>query len=395
MERRLNDRTKLAMDRNVSFWKREMGNKILASFIIKVNDHFVGSYVTSDVGPDGIAMGEKVKHVNIDFDDFERLLKIYKEGIKLFKFKNYDKILDDDIRIPIIYPEGEFGCGQMGAVFGGKIQPVNDGIHTYSFNEPVVEKWSDLEELEFNKNSEWAKRIMKCLKFFVSNGKGEYAIQLFNIYDGADFVISMRGSTQGFVDLIDNPPGLEKLYELGYKTGAKFFDMRKEVVKRYNESVLMHKEYSDLAPIHSVPILDMDAYALCSKEIFEKIGFKYKQKILNYTRGGRFYIHGQGYFIIPIAANLDNLTEVFLFDDPGFPKAFSSRLEFRKTMLDIPLCMFCKFEDFKKALEDKSLSGGTKYYIFVEDSTINTYDLNILMDKVRNYRTTKFAAKGK
>ncbi|MCL5772125.1 MAG: hypothetical protein M1479_07615 [Actinobacteria bacterium] len=386
----ISDGTYEAMDRNVKFWKRELSDQILLYF-------YMGNLLRNDGSiylPGGEVSG---RNPNL-FDDYTRLLKIFLEDVELEKNTSYNQeILDDDLKIPIAYPELDFGNGMMGAIFGGKVIATSSQRRTYTFNEPVIKEWSQINNLIFDPNNKWVKKITDCLKFFVDKDKeNNYLIRLFIIEEGANFVVSMRGTTQAFYDLADNPPELRELYSLGYKVGSEFFEMKREIVKKHNENILDNKEFADLAPIHSVPLLDMDAYALCSPKIFETIGFEYKQKILNHFKGGLFYIHALGSHIVPIAAYLDDLTEIFLHDDPKCTKYFDRRVEMRRQTFNIPLEMFCNYKEFIKALEEKTLPGGVKYIMLVEDpENFSVAYLNDLMKKVKKYRTMALAGKPK
>jgi hypothetical protein len=203
----------------------------------------------------------------------------------------------------------------------------------------------------------------------------------------------MRGTTQAFYDLADRPEGLFKLYEIGREAGIRFFEMKRDLIKQHNEKILGNKEYSDMAPVHSVPMLDMDAYALCSPEVFEEIGFENKQKILNHFGGGSFYIHALGSAIVPIAADLKNLTELWLFDDPKCPRYFDNRTSWRKITHDIPLQLYCGIKEFLIALDEGSLPGGIKYNIFTQGCRLSIEEKNSIIQKTKKYRTSKYKAR--
>ncbi|MCL6088125.1 MAG: hypothetical protein M1475_06900 [Actinobacteria bacterium] len=381
----MNEVNNLAMSRNAAFWKREMAEEILAEF--GAEDEVTLS-PTQTTG----AVSEKYPPL---FDDVPKMLRDFEKSITTMKKSKYYKIFDDKVKIPIAWPELQFGNGMAGAIFGGKLEVTSTKDHTYTFNEPVIKNWNEVYGLKFDKNNIWVRRILEALKYFVKNSTEDFLVLPFFIYEGADFIVSMRGTTQAFYDLIDYPPELQVLYDLGRKTGIEFFEMKREIIKKHNERILNNKEYSDLAPIHSVPLLDMDAYALCSPEIFEKIGFENKQKILNHFKGGSFYIHALGRHILPIAARLENLTQLWLYDDPKCPRYFENRISLRKTTFDIPLQMYCSLKEFISALNERSLPGGIKYNIFTSGEKISTDEINLLLKKIKSYRTRELAAKSK
>jgi len=379
----MNEINNLAMKRNTAFWKREMSEEILAEFGAE------DEITLSPAQTTGV-ISEKYPPL---FDDVPKMLREFEKSIAAMQKSKYYKIFDDKVKIPTAWPELQFGNGIAGAIFGGKLAVTSTKNHTYTFNEPVIKNWDEVYKLKFDKNNIWVKRILEALKYFVKNGTKDFLILPFFIYEGADFIVSMRGTTQAFYDLIDNPIELKALYDIGRETGIKFFEMKREIIKEHNERILNNKEYSDLAPLHCVPLLDMDAYALCSPDIFEKIGFENKQKILNHFKGGSFYIHALGRHILPIAAKLENLTQFWLFDDPKCPRYFEDRINLRKITNDIPLQMYCSLKEFANALNEKSLPGGIKYNIFTGGEKISTDETNLLLEKIKSYRTSKLAAK--
>lgn len=378
-------RTKRAMDRNVAFWKREMSDSILVEFGAE------GDVTLDAVKTEGVVCND-IKPL---YDNVPKMLKDFEKEIEIIESTDNWKICDDNVRIPIAWPELQFGNGIAGAIFGGKLITTSTKDHTYTFNEPVVSDWKDVYKLKFEKDNEWVKRILNSLEYFIQQGRKNFLVRPFFIYEGADFIVSIRGTTRAFYDLIDNPKELKFLYDLGRKTGIEFFEMKRKIIREHNEKILDHRQYSKMAPIHAVPMLDMDAYALCSPEIFEKIGFENKQKILDYFKGGTFYIHALGRHIVPIAAQLNNLTELWLFDDPKCPRYFDDRRRWRKETYDIPLEMYCNFDEFIKALDEKSLPGGVKYNVFTSELKLLPDELNELINKVKKYHTNRLAGKPK
>ncbi len=374
-----------AMKRNVSFWKRETGEEILAEFGAE-GEVTLSPTTTTD------AVSKKYPPL---FDDIPKMLHVFEDSIDAYQNNKYNNIFDDRVKIPIAWPELQFGNGIAGAIFGGKMEVISTKDHTYTFNQPVIKNWEEVYDLRFDKENVWVKRILEALQYFQENASKEFLLMSFFIYEGADFLVSMRGTTQAFYDLIDRPKELKILYDIGRETGIEFFEMKKKIIRGKNESIMHNKEYADLAPIHSVPLLDMDAYALCSPEIFERIGFENKQKILNHFNGGSFYIHALGRHIIPIAARLENLTQLWLFDDPKCPRYFEDRINIRKTTNNIPIQMYCNLKEFVCALNEKTLPGGIKYNIFTSGENISIEEIDHLLKKIKDYRTSDLAAKPK
>ena len=373
------------MARQIKFWKRLAAEEILVEF---------GAEDDITLSPTKTKGAVSTKYPPL-YDDIPGMLEDFESTIDPESFLKTPEINDDGVPIPIAWPELQFGNGMAGAMFGGELNTVSTRDHTYTFNEPVVNEWSDAESLYFDRDNIWVRRILEALKFFIENGRKPFVVRPFFIYEGADFIVSMRGTTRSFYDFADDPPGLMELYELGRNTGIGFFEMKLKIIKEHNEKLIGNKVYSDMAPIHGIPMLDMDAYALCSPEVFEKYGFENKQKIIKHFGGASFYIHALGNHIIPIARELEDLTELWLFDDPKCPRYFDDRVKWRKMTYDIPLQFYCTVKEFIEALEEKTLPGGTKYNLMMDGIDLSKEEKEDIIKKSRTYRTEKLAGRPK
>jgi hypothetical protein len=305
-----------------------------------------------------------------------------------------EQVHDDGVHVPVATPELQFGHAMAALMFGGKLQVAASATHTLTWNDPVVTDWDQVGGLVFDEDNDWVQRTLGCLDYFVKHASKPFAIQQFQVIEGANFVVSMRGTTQAFYDLGEQPAGLRNLYELGYRSGVRLFQLRRGVIKEHNERVLGHQAFADLSYLHSVPWLDTDAYALCSPRVFGGLGAEYKQKILSRFGGGKLYIHGLGRHIVPIAGRLNDLTQLSLYDDPKCPPYFAIRDQVRTETFDIPLTMDCDLRELLDGLADHSLPGGILYSVFLPEPTA-AGELNRLMDRVREYRAGRLSARPK
>ncbi len=374
-----------SMARQIKFWNRFANEEILVEFGVEED-------VTLSPTKTKGTVSKKYPPL---YENVPKMLEDFEAAIDPASFIGTSGIMDDGVAIPIAWPELQFGNGMAGAMFGGKLNTISTKDHTYTFNEPVINEWSDAENLYFDRDNIWVRRILETLKFFVEKGRKPFVVRPFFIYEGADFIVSMRGTTRAFYDYADGPPGLMDLYDLGRNTGIEFFEMKVDIIKEHNEKIIGNNDYSNIAPIHAIPMLDMDAYALCPPEVFEKYGFENKQKILNHFGGASFYIHALGRHIIPIARELENLTELWLFDDPKCPRYFEDRIKWRKMTYDIPLQFYCTVKEFTAALEENTLPGGSKYNLMMDGVKLGPEEKEDIIKNSRAYRTDKLAGKPK
>lgn len=383
----ISDRTLLAMDRTVAFWKRQMSDQIIVCFAGP------GARRSNEL-PHMATSDEAVSEKNPPlFEDFARMLALDESNIGPRPVCN-EEIYDDTIGIPTLMPELPFGNGIMGAIFGARLHVASSKVHTMTFNDPVITRWDQVSGLSFDEGNEWVGKVLSCLRYYVEHASKPFAIRQFVLYEGANFIVSMRGTTQAFFDLADRPPELWQLYEIGCEAGIRFFEAKSQVIREHNERVLGHPEYAALAPLHAIPWLDTDAYALCSPKVFEEIGFEFKQKVLDHFQGSELYIHGLGRHIVPIAGRLRNLTQLSLFDDPNCPTYFSRCREYRAQTYDIPLSIACDLRELLEGLADQSLPGGVLYTVHVPTS-VAPIELNRVMERVRAYRAGELSGRAR
>jgi len=372
-----------AMDRLVAFWRRQLGDEILVSFVRHRRRSNALDWGTEEV--DGVS-AERTPL----YDDLPGMLRRFE--CSLDEAAPVEELGDDALNIPETEPEDPFGCGWVGAMFGARMHALTSTYETITYNEPVITDWAQLEELEFDENGEWPQSLLNALRYFVEHATRRYSIRLWELLDGANFVGLMRGTTQLYYDLADRPPEMSALYDLGFTAACRMFDLKREIVRDHNLSVFQHQPFYDLAPGYGLPWTDTDAYTACAPRVFAEVGFENKQRILDRYGGGELFIHGLGRHLVPIAVRLRGLTQLHLYDDPKCPTYFSLRNRMRQETHDLPLAMDCELGEFADALAEGSLPGGVHYGVFVPDD-VETGDLRRLLQRVRAYRALELPAK--
>ena len=67
-------------------------------------------------------------------------------------------------------------------------------VDTYP-NDPLIADWSEVKNYSFDPENEWVRKINSALDYFVNMGKTEFIVRPFPVIEGADFIVSMRGTT--------------------------------------------------------------------------------------------------------------------------------------------------------------------------------------------------------
>ena len=364
----------LAMERQVAFWKRRMSDQILVSF-----DLPSPSPETRTAAADSVAD----THPPL-FDDVPKMLRDFEATLPDTVPER--AVQDDTIGIPGWMADQQFGNGLTGAMFGATLQIASTRRHTMTFNAPVIREWSDLASLRFDAHNAWCLRCLDCLRYITEHASKPFLLSLMVTNEGANFAVSMRGETQALFDFADQAPQVRQLYELGLESGARFFELRRAIVKAFNERLLGRGTFSDLHPYFGVPWTDTDTDALCAPAVFARHGLEFKQKMIDRFNGGMVYIHALGLHLVPVIGQVKRMTQLSFADDPKCPHPFDRRVSIRNDTFDTPLYMACEYGEFIAALRAQTLPGGMHYAVSVP-AGVNVSELNHVMDTVRGYRS--------
>lgn len=371
----LDGQTLDAMRRRVAFWRREMSDQILAQF-----------HVSPPLTQEHQAMKVEPMDGNNPplYDDVPKMLREFESAIPPTLRRR--EIADDGIDIPATMPDLQFGNGLTGAMLGASLKVFSTATHTTTFNEPVVRQPSDLKRLRFDEDNSWTRRCLDCLRFFAEHARRPFLLHLMATYEGGNFVASLRGETQAIYDFADDSALLREMYRFGYEMGARFFEMRRDIVKPFNEITLGQGAFADLDPMFGLPWMDTDIYALCAPAVFERHGLEWKQKMIDRFGGGRMYIHMLGLHLVAAAGKLERLTDLAFQDDPKCPRSFERRDAIRQATKDTPLVFGpCSFKEFLDAMRERSLPGGSIYTVSVP-SDAATADVQRAAAAARAYR---------
>ena len=389
---------KKAMDRFVKFWNRELSEEILVDFRKGPTICEIIAIANSKTGETNIPEFTELDPEGL-FLNFEKMFLEKKKAV--INPTISESLEDDNVGIPVVWLDTDFGFGVFGAMFGGKIRVrcIKDRAGNIEFNtdnEPVLKSWDDLDSLKFEEGNYWVQKILSYLDYTVANFADfptPVALGLVHACEGGNFVVLLRGETTTLMDFHDHPQEVRKAYELGYQYSSRFFEMRRSAIMQYNLNLYENDAYAKLGNNQLLPSLDTDLYAYAGPKIFEEFGFEYKQKIFDRFKGGTLWIHTLGLHLVPIAGKLKNITNILFCNDPKQPRAFDKRIDIRKNTYDIPLHIRdCKIDEFLKALDEKTLPGGAYYNVYVPDDA-DVSELNAIMKKIRKYKAGKLSGK--
>lgn len=289
------------------------------------------------------------------------------------------KIQDDSI--PSAYLS-EMDQGLYGALVGGKPHFMYDADTGWvsSMVEPILKDWSEFGRLKIDETNAWFHKYIRQLKIFVEKSAGRFGISHFILINGLNFVFELRGATQTYIDLMENPELVQKAIdfalELNLLVQKKFFDL---------VPLLENGTCSNMAQWISGKIISesVDPFHMTSVDYFEQWGRKSLEKILAEFDGGVLHIHGNGRHLLKAISTVKGLKAVFLGDDKDFPPAFEVLPQLKKYAGDLPFIVSVNFADFAQALQEHRLTAGVFYQVTgVPDGDT----ANRCMDLVRQYK---------
>ncbi len=288
----------------------------------------------------------------------------------------------EDDSIPCAYLS-EMDQGLYGGLLGGSVQfmahPENGWIS--SMVAPLLNDWSEFDQLHFDPNHEWFERYRQQLRIFVEGAQGKFAVSHFILIDGLNFVFELVGATQAYMSLLEQPEmvrrAIELAFELNVAVQQTFFD---------HVPLLEGGTASNMAQWIPGRIVSesVDPFHMTSVEYFETWGREPAQRIFDRFDGGVVHIHGNGRHLLEVVSTLRGLKAMYLGDDKGFPAAFDILPELRARTGDIPLVLAVEYPRFADKLARHELVGGVFYKV---SDVPDVATANRLMEKVRAYRT--------
>ena len=268
--------------------------------------------------------------------------------------------LEDD-SIPSAYLS-ELDQGLYGGLLGGDVQfmchPENGWIS--SMVPPLLQTWSDFDQLAFDSAHPWWARYARQLEGFVRAAEGRFGISHFILINGLNFVFELLGATRTYLSLSEHPDRVEQAVDLA-------FELNTTVQKRFFEAVPLLRRGTCSNMVQWIPgrvvSESVDPFHMTSTAYFERWGREPVERMLAQFDGGVLHIHGNGRHLLDAVSSVRGLKAVYLGDDRGFPAAFEVLPALRRRVGDLPLVVGVSWAPFMEALENHGLVGGVFYQV--------------------------------
>lgn len=238
--------------------------------------------------------------------------------------KNYfDRVMDwlvhkavnhtdvDDDWIPELFVH--LGTGVGGACFDEttvKFSPDTSWVH------PSVMEWSDMERLDAEKETFWAKRLKDINEYVKEKSKDRFLIAPAMHYTPLDAANSLRGNNI-FTDFYDSPENVKQLLEYCKQVIIK---LSKQLTEITGDTAGGQVMWNTWMPGKNAIGMMEDTSNLCSPEIYADFGRDYTQEIITGCGGGLIHNHMLGRHQFRSILSIKELSLMNIANDPNCPR---------------------------------------------------------------------------
>ncbi len=272
-----------------------------------------------------------------------------------------------------------FGSAAYGAYLGAEVVFNGDA----GWSRPLLADYDQLPQLRFDEQNEWIQRQQAACRHFAQVAQGKFAVCETEQMDGLNLAELLRGSAV-YTDLYDYPQDLHRLLQFAAEFNIRFTDMQRELLAPglfYAGGIF--SIFRIWLPGRAVWV-SVDAYGLCSVEVFREFGAPYLQRVIDFFGGGWIHLHSTALRLLPEIVGLSGIVGIGIYDDPNAPRGFDHLAGIRRISGDIPLQIDCRVEELEQGLAQRRLPGGVMY--MVKQGVETVAQANRLMTKVRAYR---------
>ncbi len=309
-------------------------------------------------------------------DDLDLLFDLAEAGMA-------DRVDVDDDTLPGVSPNSQYGDYIFGALLGASIEFYGTDVHTWSWTEPIITDWAQLDELTYDPDGEWTRRCLANLRYGVERAGDRYPLGCLLAIEALNLCVMVRGATAAYLDVVDHPQQLHRLMAFGVDFIAQFTDLQRGVITEHNEAVFGDPEYSAVCTNHSGVSMSVDAYDLCHPDVYRQMGREYQADLIRRCGWASYHIHGDGRHLVAEVAGLPKVVRMSIQDDLHqiLPRAFELRAEFRRLTGDVPLYLECSRDELLEGIRSRSLPGGVMYIT----AAGSVDEANEMMKRVRDY----------
>ena len=298
----------------------------------------------------------------------------------------WDKVLSlyadlEDDSIPGIYLT-EIDQGLDGGMLGGEPHFILDTSSGWisSMVPPFAESAEDIYKYEIDLTNKWYRFYDRQLSIYREKAAGKFGVSHFCSIDGLHLLAEMRGFTETFYEVIDNPGVCKDIITFAYKLALILQNRFFEVIGQYEGGTCSNM--AQWLPGRCISD-SVDIYHLANADLFEEWGREPLQKFIDNFDGAVLHIHSNGRHLIEHISSIKNLKVIYLADDEWATPFYLDLNELDHLRRDVPYVVSIPFEAFTDMLMKKELLPNVFYMV---NNVPDIETANLLMKDVVAYR---------
>lgn len=304
-------------------------------------------------------------------------------------FEHWDALLRgrsevEDDSLPVAYACLDWGESGFAGFLGAKVHFYSRGENggTYSYAEPLLADWSQLEELRLEEQNRLYAAFLETLRYVVTRAEGLFGVNAFLRIDALTLAMELRGATRALLDLYEFPKQLERLLRFGVELNAQILEQEYAIIPPFRGGRFTW--IGGWVPHISPVPLSVDPYVYCASWVYRDFGEAYQLALLERFGSGFFHLHG---YRLDLLAAIKELPGVLFVQGVesggGLGEAAFAHLEAIKQVAGtLPLLISCTYQELLAGLKEHSLPGGVMYDV---SGVPTVYEANKAMELVRSY----------
>ena len=288
----------------------------------------------------------------------------------------------EDDSVPSAYPT-ELDQGLYAALVGAKdVRFLNDPSWGWvsSMTTPFVDDLRTVRSFRLDPDNRWFRLYEEQLRIFAKGAEGKFGISHFTLINGMNFLAEVRGATNAYMDLVDDPEEVQAVFDFAEKLNAWIHGRFFEIVGLTAGGTCSN--LGQWLPGRSLGE-SVDPFHLTSPETFEAWGRAPVEKIFARFDSGIVHLHSNGHHLLESVTSLKGLKLIVFGDEPFNPPVYLKLASLAARRGTMPIWLAIPCEAFAQALARHELPANVFYNVTgVPDLATG----NELMREVKRYR---------
>jgi len=297
----------------------------------------------------------------------------------------------EDDSLPVAYACLDWGESGFAAFLGAKTHFYSrgEGGGTYSWAEPLITDWRQLDGLRFDEGAPYYVRFLETLHYVAERSRGLFGCNAFLRIDGLTHAMELRGATRALLDIYEYPEQLARFMAFSRDMNARILEQEYEIIPRFRGGRFTW--IGGWLPAEAPVPLSVDPYVYCGPEVFRGLGRTFQQELIDRFGSGFYHVHDYRLDLLTSIRDMRGVVFAQGVESGGGlgVSAFDHIWEIKRVAGDLPLLISCTYEQFSVGLQRRSLPGGVMYSV---SGVPSVYTANKAMEAVRDYQAPECAS---